>query len=76
MCFRRTDLPVPEGPRMAVILLFGTSKLTSSSTVWVPKDLVTPRREMIGPPGLDAGAGLLRLHTGRTPVGLPPCGPA
>ena len=51
MFFSRTDLPVPEGPRMAVIRPLGTSKVMSSSTVWEPKDLVTPRSEMIGSPG-------------------------
>jgi hypothetical protein len=45
------DFPVPDGPRMAVILPFGTSKVMSSSTEWEPKDLVTPRSEMIGSPG-------------------------
>src|ERR1700728_4770556 len=51
MFFSRTDFPVPDGPRMAVILPFGTSKVMSSSTVWEPNDFVTPRREMIGSPG-------------------------
>ena len=47
MFFSRTDLPVPDGPRMAVMRPFGTSKLMSSSTVWDPNDFVTPRSEMI-----------------------------
>ena len=51
MFLSSTDFPVPDGPRMAVILPFGTSKVMSSSTVWEPNDLVTPRREMIGSPG-------------------------
>src|SRR5579875_3930348 len=51
MFLRSTDLPVPEGPKMAVVRPFGMSKLTSSSTVWLPKHLVSPRTEMIGSPG-------------------------
>ena len=51
MFLSSTDFPVPEGPRMAVIRPLGTSKVMSSSTVCEPKDLVTPRREMIGSPG-------------------------
>src|SRR5580658_7712124 len=43
--FRRTDLPVPDGPRMAVIAPLGTSNVMPSSTVCSPKDLLTPRRE-------------------------------
>ena len=45
--FSRTDFPVPDGPRMAVIRPFGTSKEMSFRTVWDPKDFVTPRSEMI-----------------------------
>ena len=56
MFFSSTDLPVPDGPRMAVIRPLGTSKVMSSSTVCEPKDLVTPRREMIGSPGAIHGA--------------------
>ena len=51
MFLSNTDFPVPGGPRIAVILPFGTSKVMSSSTVWEPNDFVTPRREMIGSPG-------------------------
>src|SRR5438874_1366794 len=51
MFFRSTDLPVPDGPRMAVMRPFGTSKEMSSSTVCDPKDLVTPRNEMIASSG-------------------------
>jgi hypothetical protein len=56
MFFRRTDLPVPDGPMTAVILPRGTSKVMSFRTVCVPNDLVTPRSEMTassGPPSLD-----------------------
>ena len=42
MFLSRTDLPVPDGPRMAVIRPLGTSKVMSSSTVCDPNDLVTP----------------------------------
>src|ERR1700722_15761764 len=55
MFLSNTDFPVPEGPRMAVIRPLGTSKVMSSRTVWEPKDLVTPRREMIGSPGATQG---------------------
>ena len=48
MFLRSTDLPVPEGPMMAVILPLGMSNVMSCSTVWEPNRLVTPRREMIG----------------------------
>src|ERR1700722_4045175 len=51
MFLSNTDFPVPEGPRMAVIRPLGTSKVMSSNTVCEPKDLVTPRREMMGSPG-------------------------
>ncbi len=51
MFLSSTDFPVPDGPRMAVILPLGTSKVMSSSTVCEPNDLVTPRSEMIGSPG-------------------------
>ncbi len=51
MFLSRTDLPVPDGPRMAVIFPLGTSKVMSSSTVLVPNRLVTPRTEMMGSPG-------------------------
>ena len=46
MFFRRTDLPVPDGPITAVIWPRGMSKLMSRSTVCEPNDLVTPRSEM------------------------------
>ena len=45
--FSRTDFPVPEGPRIAVMRPLGTSKVMSFSTVWEPKDFVTPRSEMM-----------------------------
>ena len=48
-------MPVPEGPRIAVMRLFGTSNVMSSRTVCEPNDLVTPRGEMIGPPGAIQG---------------------
>src|SRR5438876_10011537 len=48
MFLRSTDLPVPDGPRMAVILPLGTSKVMSCSTVWEPNDLVRSLIEMIG----------------------------
>jgi hypothetical protein len=51
MFLSNTDFPVPDGPRIAVILPFGTSKVMSSRTVWEPKDFVTSRSEMIGSPG-------------------------
>ncbi len=51
MFFRSTDLPGPDGPRMAVMRPLGTSKVMSSSTVCDPNDLVTPRKEMMGSPG-------------------------
>ena len=56
MFLSSTDFPVPDGPRMAVIRPLGTSKVMSSSTVCEPKDLVTPRSEMIGSPGAIQGA--------------------
>src|SRR5579872_912786 len=46
MTLSMTDLPVPEGPMMAVVFRRGTSKVTSRRTVWLPKDLVTPRMAM------------------------------
>lgn len=51
MFLSKTDFPVPEGPRMAVIRPLGTSNVMSSSTVCDPNDLVTPRNEMMGSPG-------------------------
>ena len=48
MFLRSTDLPVPDGPNTAEIFPRGTSKVTSLRTVWLPKRLVTPRREMTG----------------------------
>ena len=47
MFLRSTDLPVPDGPMMALILPLGTSKVMSWSTVWEPNRFVTPRSEMI-----------------------------
>ena len=47
MCLRSTDLPVPDGPMMALILPRGMSKVMSFSTVWEPKDLVRPLIEMM-----------------------------
>src|SRR5207248_924074 len=41
MCFRNTDLPVPEGPSITVILPFGMSQVRSSQTVCDPKVLVS-----------------------------------
>ena len=41
MCFRKTLLPVPEGPSISVIRPFGMSQLMSSRTVCGPKDLVS-----------------------------------
>ena len=46
MFFNSTDLPVPDGPMMALISPRGTSKLMSSRTVCDPNDFVTPRREI------------------------------
>ena len=39
MFFSSTDLPVPDGPMMALILPLGTSKEMSSRTVWRPEAL-------------------------------------
>src|SRR5687767_9663729 len=48
MFLSNTDLPVPDGPMMALILPRGTSKVMSCSTVCEPNDFVTPRIEMTG----------------------------
>src|SRR5579884_1982284 len=48
MFLSRTDFPVPDGPRMAVVLPRGTSKVMSERTVWDPNRLVTPRSEITG----------------------------
>jgi hypothetical protein len=42
MVFNNTDFPVPDGPSTADVLPFGTSKVMSSSTVWLPKRFVIP----------------------------------
>src|SRR5437588_12937875 len=47
MFLRSTDLPVPDGPMMALILPLGRSKVMSSSTVCDPNRFVTPLSEMI-----------------------------
>src|SRR3954447_12230294 len=47
MFLSSTDLPVPDGPMMALILPFGRSNVMPSSTVCDPKRFVTPRNEMI-----------------------------
>ena len=44
MFFSRTDLPVPDGPMIAVMRPLGTSKLMSLRTVCEPNDFVTPRK--------------------------------
>ncbi len=46
--FSSTDLPVPDGPRIAVIHPLGTSKPMSSSTLWLPNDFATCDRVIIG----------------------------
>ena len=58
MCLSSTDLPVPEGPMMALILPFGMSKVMSSSTVCEPKDLVSPLMEMMASEAGSATGGL------------------
>jgi hypothetical protein len=73
MFFSNTDLPVPDGPMMAVILPRGMSKVMPSSTVCDPKRFVTPRREMIGsgtvstdsvPPSSTSSGRVARLGSG------------
>src|SRR6266516_4303484 len=44
--FRKTLLPVPEGPSIRVIRPLGMSQVMSSRTVWEPKDFVSPRTEI------------------------------
>ena len=41
MCLMQTDLPVPEGPRIIVIMPSGMPRLRPSSTVLRPKRLTT-----------------------------------
>ena len=41
MCLMHTDLPVPEGPRIIVIIPSGMPRLRPSSTVLRPKRLTT-----------------------------------
>jgi hypothetical protein len=38
--FRKTDLPVPDGPSMTLISPAGSVRVTSSQMVWLPKRLV------------------------------------
>src|SRR5207253_7734022 len=47
MFLRSTDLPVPDGPMMALIFPFGRSNVMFSRTVCEPKLFVTPRSEMM-----------------------------
>ncbi len=56
MFLSRTDLPVPEGPRMAAMRPLGTSNEMSFRTWCEPKCLLTPRSEMTGSGGT-SGAG-------------------
>src|SRR5438105_9893472 len=60
MFLSKTDLPVPDGPRMAVMRPLGTSKVMSERTVCDPKDLVTPFREMMVSDFSDLPLGALR----------------
>ena len=41
MCLMQTDLPVPDGPRIIVIMPSGMPRLRPSSTVLRPKRLTT-----------------------------------
>ena len=41
MCLMQTDLPVPDGPRIIVIIPLGMPRLRPSSTVLRPKRLTT-----------------------------------
>ncbi len=58
MCLSSTDLPVPDGPMMALISPRGMSKDMSSSTVWDPKDFVSPLIEMMASETGSATGGL------------------
>src|SRR5688500_6785698 len=40
--FRKTDLPVPEGPRRTEISPGGSVSVTSLQMFWLPNDLVSP----------------------------------
>src|SRR5690606_7697427 len=40
--FRKTDLPVPEGPNRTLISPGGSVSVTSRQMVWAPKDLDSP----------------------------------
>src|SRR6202040_2413082 len=40
--FKKTDLPVPEGPSSTLTSPSGTSNVTSSQIRWDPKDFVSP----------------------------------
>src|SRR3978361_708609 len=39
---RKTDLPVPEGPKLTEISPGGSVRVTSLQMFWLPKDLVSP----------------------------------
>src|SRR5271156_4416946 len=57
--FRKTDLPVPDGPSKTLTSPSGISKVTSSQIRWDPKDLVSPSTEIPMPmrnPPADLGA--------------------
>ena len=41
MCLMHTDFPVPEGPRIIVIIPSGMPRLRPSSTVLRPNDFTT-----------------------------------
>src|SRR5277367_4665572 len=44
--FKKTDLPVPDGPSRTLTSPSGISSVTSSQIRWEPKDLVSPSTEI------------------------------
>src|ERR1700679_3103817 len=44
--FRKTDLPVPDGPSRTLTSPSGISIVTSSQIRWEPKDFVSPSTEI------------------------------
>src|SRR3954471_12638762 len=47
--FRKTDLPVPEGPRRTEISPGGSVSVTSLQMFWLPNDFVSPSTSTASP---------------------------
>src|SRR3954449_13521165 len=70
--FRKTDLPVPEGPRRTEISPGGSVSVTSLQMFWLPNDFVSPSTSTATPTCVRLPLRLLCRSPPRRPPFSPP----